>query len=206
MRADGFTLMEVLLAAALMALFAAAAAPALRALLQRSARNTASSESDVRAALALFARDVRSAYLSPEDARTRFVLRRESDVSRLDFVRADGLSDDPSPIACGYVVTTEADGRRALWRRLGESADAAGGGRMSFLCGDIVRFDVRAFDGGEWRDVMGWDARRQTPTDGVRGLPVAVTVRLSAGAASEPVDLTETVPLMAPLLRRAIHG
>jgi hypothetical protein len=205
MRADGFTLIEILLAAGLMALFAATAAPALRGLLRKSG---GASDESVRAAVTLLARDVRSAYLSPDDPRTRFVLRRENGASRLDFVRAAGLGDDPSPVVCGYVVTTEADGRHALWRRISGDLDGnfLEGGRRSFLCGDVVRFDIRAFDGTEWRDVLGWDARRQAPTAGVRGLPLAVTVRLSAGPASDPVDVAETVPLMAPLLRRAIHG
>lgn len=208
MRADGFTLMEVLLAAGLSALFAAAVAPALRGLDLRSSRDSASSEDSVRSALALFSRDVRSAYLSADDPRTLFVLRRENGVSRLDFTRAAGEADGPAPIACGYVVTTEADGRRALWRRVSDDLDrnATNGGRLTFLCGDVVRFDIRAFDGDGWRDEMGWDARLKTPTRGVRGLPLALSVRLVAGAAASQVDIATTAPLMTPLLQRTIHG
>jgi len=193
MRAEGFTYVEILLAVALTSVLVAAASQATAFAVRRAARMSADAWSETGTATSVLARDLRSAVLHDAEARTTFVLRSDGAFDRLEFYRTDGSATAPSPKAIAYAIRRGADGRGEVWR--------SEGGVARRLCGDVTTFDVSAFDGETWKREWGWDAERATPLSGIRGLPLLVSVRLSAGGR----DVTTVCPLLTPLLARALH-
>jgi prepilin-type N-terminal cleavage/methylation domain-containing protein len=191
MRADGFTLIEVMLALALMALVSVTIGETFRQMRRRSTQPAG----ELRAALDLISADLRCACLGDD---TYFALRQGSRFDRIDFFRAS-FADD-GPLVSPVTFATEGNDKTgfALYR--------IDDGRPAFLLGNVADFRVEVFDGERWRRDWGWDAIRQQPSRGIRGLPLMLSVRLATKNDGVAAEGRRIVPIFTAVLGRAFHG
>lgn len=183
---NAFTLPEVVLAIALLALAAAAGFDALRAARVRlgAIQENAERQSDQAIALALLGKDLRCAILPEDDPASLFIGSKRLDFSRTG-VSGDAGSGDT--VEVGYFLEPEAGtGIPALWRWTEN--------RTALLCPYVTDFELRYFDGETWSDRWGWDEENKRPVQGIRGLPLMVSVRLNG--------TTVVFPVMTALLNR----
>lgn len=199
---NGFTLVEVLLALTVLGFVAAAAHSAVGAFLRRfdSLTTDVGHRNAADLALILMERDVRSAFVSSEREWTGFAGRPGAAGDRIDFSRSDG--DQPFAVV-GYVLRPAENGSFELWRRVNEQpTDLLIGGRETFLCGAVTGLSFRYSDGATWKDAWGWDAGRERPTSGIRGLPLLVEARISLASAPPVVRV---MPVMVSALNRNVE-
>src|SRR4051812_29868292 len=119
MRSDGLTLIELLMAMAIITCISAAGYDVARALSLKLANIPDRSNADggVRMALNLLAQDLRCAYLSAGNDNLSFVGRPDAGFWRLDFVRTGTGSGEP-PAGIGYRVKRGFSGEWQWWRTL----------------------------------------------------------------------------------------
>lgn len=209
-RTEGFTLLEVLIALAILGLAASCAYRVLQTSLLRfrqlSRENRGQREAAV--ALALLSRDIRSALVLSERPDTIFAGHPEALGDRLDFSRAvGGSSPDLGVSTVAYFIDEDVrTGERFLQRSVEAGGDAAANARTVEVCRHVARFSVHYFDGESWKDAWGWDATRKKPFAGIRGLPLLVSVDLvlqDAGAGR--YEQTCVIPVMTSVLNRSLH-
>jgi type II secretory pathway component PulJ len=201
---------EALIALLILSLAATSGYAVLRTVVKRyqNLRSTALVDRRVAMASVLLARDLRSAYVGVNERRTMFVGHSHDGEpgTRIDFTKMSA-SGGGQPAEVGYSFKRLADGEWQLWRRSQEPADAdpLSGGQESLVCGAIKRFDATFLDGEAWSTSWGWDAERQRPFEGIRGLPVAVSIHLTLGTAKKEHTARFVVPVMVALLNRGPH-
>ncbi len=207
MRDSGFTVVELLIAVVFMTLLIAIAQEALR----QAARETDQVEDALKAeltrALDVIATDLRCATLDNNDPSSVFASRSEDGFHRVDFVRAGGESDDPAFDDTGYVVRAISPGNHELWRRSNDrqKENAANGGLAARLCSGVQTFSVQVFDGDGWKEDWGWNSAENAPAQGIRGLPLVVSVRLGIRKGDHTREERRLVLIYTALLQRALH-
>lgn len=201
-RPNGFSLLEVLIALAIFALAAACSYEALRGSLLRfkSIQVQTVERRETAIALALLAKDIRTGYLDSDNPQSRFVGHVDDLGGHLDFYRTTSLKQSEfknEPVAY-FLTENRQTGRRSLQRKIGN--------RTIDLCRNITKFDVRYFDGSTWQDSWCWDAFNKKPYEGIRGLPLMVSIRLVVSThGSQPLEQYIEVPVMTSFLNRMIR-
>ena len=208
-RTEGFTLLEVLIAFAVLALTASCAYSVLQTSVGRfrrlSRENRGQREASV--AVALLSKDLRSALVLSERPDTLFAGHHEALGDRLDFSRAGGLpAPDLAVSFLAYAVDEDVHTGERLLRRTVDGGSDPTRGRSVEVCRHVSRFAVRYFDGESWKDEWGWDASRNKPLSGIRGLPLLVSVDLVIQApGAERYEESSIIPVMTALLNRSLH-
>lgn len=166
--------------------------------------NSSTQKSDETVALSLMARDLRCAFLSVEEVSNRpttILLGRESEVKgfdRIDLTTTVGSGESTGE--AGYSIEQEkTKGTFKLIRRAQKVADddLLTGGSSTPLCADVAIFKLLYFDGKSWRNQWGWDHEKNRPMEGIRGLPLLVSIQLN--------ETTTLVPVMTSLLNQQAH-
>lgn len=200
---DGFTFVEVMIAVSIVTLAAVCSSDVLRTGIDRyrkfEARTLARREAAV--ALQVLARDVRSAFFSGDDPEFWFVGAQNGEYDRLEFFRCGGsIETDPLVESVVFGVEPGPNGGR-LHKII---VDEQGNARRIHLCSGVRTFELSYFDGRVWKEEWGWDALEERPFDGIRGLPQAVSVRISfEGKFSS--EFRAFVPVMVSLLNGGFH-
>lgn len=199
----GFTLIEVLMALGIMTLAAICAYDFLRSGLLgfRTLEKESIVQRESSIAFALLSRDLRSSYLSNDDPQTRFVGHPMADGDQISFVRMAGSPDrDPKKESIRYELIADGNTGRSILRRTSGN-DFSDFEHSTDLCSGVESFRVKYFDGSSWQDEWGWDAAQNKPFDGIRGLPLVISVHLRfKNSSNETIDETQTIPVMTPLL------
>lgn len=190
----GFTLMEVMISGALMAVVLAAATLCLQAGLrtQRWIDPRVDALQGARVALALIASDLRAAApLAPDNEWVG--LNRETGGRRFDQLHLGTLNHTPRQpgqgdfCQIGYVIEPDPEtGVPTLWRRRhpGLGLEPFEGGTREALVGGVRRFELAYYDGFEWFDTWGDPRERARAATSNRtaynltGMPRAVRIRL----------------------------
>lgn len=204
MRADGFTFSEMLIALALLALFTATGYDSVRAMVRRfeQSRQDDQESGELDAAMTLMARDLRAAFVAADHPNLLFVGRVDGKFTQCDFVRTSS-TEGADFHEVGYGVKFNKNRMRwELSRRFSTEVDqdVTDGGGRSYLC-DVSVMEMTFFDGEAWRNEWGWNAERQEPSRGIRGLPAMVGLRLVTAGGSE---IRRAFPVMVPLMNRSL--
>jgi hypothetical protein len=89
----------------------------------------------------------------------------------------------------------------SLWRRTATAADAANSKDRTLVCEGVTAFKVEAFDGEKWATEWGWDPAARRASEGIRGLPLLVSVQLDFGDAEKKSgSFKRVLPVMTSVL------
>ena len=200
----GFTLIEVLLAFAITALFMGLLGATLSGTL-RAARTVAASSDirqEARAVLALISADVSSAMYAGHEIESFLgedSLRGPMPADSLHLVGASQpLFSGGTPYEVSYTVR-EGSGKMILVRREAHPVDrrpTVGGAEIE-VSSSLVGLNFRYFDGKAWRD--SWSAE----SEGYLPLAVRAEILLLANEDQEPQLFSEVVPVLAGGKREA---
>ena len=216
-RARGFTLLEVLIAVAVLGLIGGLTWKSFDGAYSVKARVEQAEERDqmVRGALNRLAREVSMTFLSEHYDRKRFRERptffrlkdgrREATLTVTSFahqrLHVDAKESDQAVF--DYRLDRDESGKRSLFRRVKPQIDEEPerGGEKALLAEDVLRFSVQAWDpkDREWRDE--WQSDSPERTGGALVPPrlrIAITVKDEQGK-ERTWSTQASLPLATPL-------
>jgi len=194
----GFTLIEVLVASAIAALFVGLLGATLSATLHADEMIRAHSELDTegRALLRIIAADV-SAAIYPADNMESFLgedsLKSGMPADSIHLLSASQpLLAGAPPCEVSY-IPRERSGRITLVRREAWPADRriTVGGTETEIASSLVALDFRYFDGSAWRD--SWSAQ----SEGYLPVAVRADVRLLPTEGVEPLSFSDVILVLS---------
>lgn len=205
---NGFTLVEVLLTFAIAGVAMASASSILKTVLYQfhDWQRISAQERESSIAFNLLSADIRGAFFSAEQSQLKFVGHREELGDALELCRiADREGDQLAMEFIRYELEEDhASGMRVLRRTAQNLINT--NQKKTDLCPSVKSFHVTYFDGSVWSKDWAWDDRLKKPFDGIKGLPLLVSIELIwEETPHQTRSITKTIPVMTTFLNRSFH-